>query len=90
MPARVLSTPSVGYHDHPAFGIQIPKICPNVPTEILDPRNTWSDKKAYNEKANRLAWQFDKNFEKFAALASDTIREGAPQPAEVSNEYNHN
>jgi phosphoenolpyruvate carboxykinase (ATP) len=57
-----------------------------VPTEILDPRNTWSDKKAYDEKANRLAWQFDK----FAALASDTIREGAPQPAEVSNEYNHN
>lgn len=75
---------TVEYHDHPVFGIRIPKACPHVPTEILDPRNTWADKNAYDEKARQLAGQFNKNFEKFAEFATDEIREGAPQPAEAS------
>ena len=50
---------------HPVFGMAIPKECPNVPAEILNPRNTWTDKKAYDEKAKFLANLFIKNFEKY-------------------------
>lgn len=48
------------------FGLQIPKSCPEVPSEVLNPRNTWADKEAYDKKATELKAMFDKNFEKFA------------------------
>ncbi|QYK58860.1 MAG: phosphoenolpyruvate carboxykinase (ATP) [Fimbriimonadaceae bacterium] len=47
------------------FGLQIPVSCPNVPDEVLDPRNTWADKAAYDAKANELKAKFEANFEKF-------------------------
>lgn len=49
----------------PVFGLSVPTSCPNVPSEILMPRNTWSDKEAYDKKANELLAMFTKNFEKF-------------------------
>ena len=42
------------YEKHPAFGLEMPLKCPNVPSEILNPRNTWQDKKAYDQKAIEL------------------------------------
>ncbi len=42
---------NVEFEKHPVFGIAISKECPGVPTEILNPRNTWTDKNAYDEKA---------------------------------------
>ncbi|MDX2197110.1 MAG: phosphoenolpyruvate carboxykinase (ATP) [Cytophagales bacterium] len=68
----------VNYHAHPIFGINIPTHCPGVPQEILDPRNTWNDKKAYDLKATELAEQFVKNFEKYKSYANDEIMSGAP------------
>ena len=50
-----------------AFGLAIPKACPGVPAEILDPRNPWSDKTAYDKLAAELRDRFSKNFEKFDA-----------------------
>lgn len=50
---------------HPVFGMAIPTACPNVPSEILNPRNTWTDKTAYDEKAKFLANLFIKNFDKY-------------------------
>ena len=58
---------NVEFENHPVFGVAIPKECPGVPAEILNPRNTWADKKAYDEKAKYLAGLFVKNFEKYAA-----------------------
>ena len=49
----------------PVFGLSVPFECPGVPSEILMPRNTWSDKAAYDAKANELLAMFTKNFEKF-------------------------
>lgn len=47
------------------FGLEIPVSCPNVPDDVLDPRNTWADKAAYDAKANDLKAKFEANFEKF-------------------------
>ena len=67
------------YELHPVFGMEIPKSCPDVPSEILNPRNTWEDKKAYDEKANFLAGLFIKNFEKYAPAVPQEILEAAPK-----------
>lgn len=50
----------------PVFGLEVPTSCPNVPDELLLPRNTWADKEAYDAKAKELFEMFTKNFEKFA------------------------
>ena len=68
----------VGYEPHPVFGMQIPTSCPGVPSEILNPRSTWSDKTAYDEAAKKLALQFIKNFEKYAGGVSAEILAAAP------------
>lgn len=49
----------------PIFGLHIPVEVPGVPTEVLKPRGTWSDKAAYDEQAQKLADMFEKNFEKY-------------------------
>jgi phosphoenolpyruvate carboxykinase (ATP) len=69
----------VQYEAHPVFGVQMPTSCPNVPTEILNPRNTWADKAAYDSKANHLAQLFVKNFEQYASGVSVEILSAAPK-----------
>ena len=69
----------VNYHEHPVFGFRIPESCPGVPSEILDTRNTWADKDAYDAQADELAAMFVKNFEKFRANSDQEIRNGAPR-----------
>ena len=56
----------------------MPKYCPGVPTEILDPMNTWLQKGAYVSKAIQLAHSFHINFDKFASEASEEILNGGP------------
>lgn len=60
----------------PAFGLQIPLSCPDVPPEVLNPRNVWSDKAAYDRQAAELASRFQENFQKFGA--SEAIRAAGP------------
>ena len=62
----------------PVFGLHIPKKIPDVPAEILNPRNTWKDGKAYDEQAHKLADMFRKNFEKFGQVDA-RIREAGPK-----------
>ena len=62
----------------PVFGLHVPKQIPDVPPEILDPRNTWPDKAAYDAQAKKLAEMFRKNFEQFGH-ESDDIRNAGPQ-----------
>ena len=69
----------VSYTKHPVFGVEVPASVPNVPAEILDPRNTWADKEAYDRAAIELAEKFVRNFQKYAAFASEEILAGAPK-----------
>ncbi|MCY7422686.1 MAG: phosphoenolpyruvate carboxykinase (ATP) [Chitinophagaceae bacterium] len=64
---------------HPVFGFMIPASCPNVPSEILQPKNTWADKKGYDEKARNLANLFITNFQKYSAGVSEEILKSSPQ-----------
>lgn len=68
----------VNYKTHPVFGLNYPTSCSNVPDEILNSRETWTDREAYDKKARELADKFNKNFEKFADEASEEILNGAP------------
>ena len=52
----------------PVFGLDVPAAVPNVPTEILSPRQTWGDPAAYDAQAAKLADMFRQNFEKFGAV----------------------
>ena len=69
---------NVDYETHPIFGLYMPKYCPGVPSEMLDPMNTWLQKGAYVSKAIQLAHSFHINFDKFASEASEEILNGGP------------
>ena len=69
----------VDYEQHPVFGVMMPLSCPGVPSEVLNPRNTWADKDAYDSKARNLAQQFTSNFEKYSSGVSEEILAAAPK-----------
>lgn len=76
---------NVDFEQNFIFGLFMPKYCPGVPSEMLDPMNTWLQKGAYIGKAIQLAHSFHLNFEKFANEASQQIIEGGP----LIDEHHH-
>jgi phosphoenolpyruvate carboxykinase (ATP) len=73
------SLDSVAYENHPVFGLPMPAEVPGVPSEILNPRNTWADKAAYDATAAKLADLYAKNFAQYAEYASEEIKAAAPK-----------
>ncbi len=71
--AQVATTPD------PIFGVNVPVSCPEVPNEVLQPRNTWQDKEAYDRQAQDLARRFNENFKKYEAGVSEAVRAVAPK-----------
>jgi phosphoenolpyruvate carboxykinase (ATP) len=61
------------------FGFAVPTACPEVPSEILIPRNTWADKSSYDATAAKLAGFFKANFEKYAEGASAAVKGAGPK-----------
>jgi len=61
------------------FGLNIPESCPGVPTQMLNPKNTWKDKAAFDSTAKVLANLFSKNFQKYADKASTETKAAGPK-----------
>ena len=67
---------NVEYRTDPVFGFEVPLTVPGVDSSVLEPRNTWADKAAYDAKYHELAAKFIKNFEKYAAEAPELVAAG--------------
>ena len=67
----------VKYRHDEVFNLDVPTECPNVPSEILDPKNTWIDKDSYDLSAKKLAQLFSDNFKKFKSVTDD-IKSAGP------------
>ncbi|MBA3534128.1 MAG: phosphoenolpyruvate carboxykinase (ATP) [Ardenticatenales bacterium] len=65
--------------EDPIFGLHIPKSVPGVPDDVLQPRNTWEDKAAYDEQARKLAAMFENSFRTFADQVSEGVRAAGPK-----------
>jgi phosphoenolpyruvate carboxykinase (ATP) len=68
----------VKYRHDDVFNLDIPTECPNVPPEILNPKNTWIDKDSYDMSARKLAQMFVDNFKKFKDIPQE-IRDAGPK-----------
>jgi phosphoenolpyruvate carboxykinase (ATP) len=69
----------VPYDSNPIFGLQVPRSCPGVPNELLNPRGAWPDPSEYDNRARHLAALFQQNFAPFAAQASEAVRQAGPR-----------
>ncbi len=67
---------NVEFERDPAFGLSIPRSCPDVPSEILTPHQTWSDKAGYSKRAAHLAGLFVDNFKKFEGASPKVAQAG--------------
>ena len=74
----------VNYENHEVFGLAMPTECPDVDANILNPKNTWSDQNAYDQKANKLAEQFVNNFKQFEEYANESIMAASPKISETA------
>jgi len=70
------------FEPHPIFNVLVPKTCPGVPAEILNPRAQWQDKAAYDKKAEELAQMFAENFKKFEGV-EHLVSAGPRVPAAI-------
>ena len=62
----------------PTFGVDVVTECPNVPAEILIPRNAWADKAAYDATAKKLAGLFKENFKTYETGAAAEVKAAGP------------
>ncbi|GGF28950.1 phosphoenolpyruvate carboxykinase (ATP) [Echinicola rosea] len=69
---------NVTFKTHEVFNVAVPQTCPNVPSELLNPRDTWANPLEYDHKAHQLALAFVENFKKYEDFASTELMNGAP------------
>ena len=67
---------NVEFYEHPTFKLYMPSECPNVPSELLNPRDLWEDKYEYVKKALELAENFEENFKKFKNVSKNIANAG--------------
>jgi len=69
----------VEYKKHEIFNLNIPKSCPNVKSNILNPVNTWTSSDEYEKQANKLANLFEENIKKYPSVSNE-VKEAGPKP----------
>ncbi len=69
----------VEYMHDDVFNLDVPMGCPDVPSEILQPRETWADKDAYDAQAKKLAKMFAENFSKKYPNMPENIKNAGPK-----------
>ncbi|HQT73981.1 MAG TPA: phosphoenolpyruvate carboxykinase [Acidiphilium sp.] len=69
------------FHPDRAFGLMIPDAVEGVPSSVLDPREAWADKAAYDRQAAELVARFEENFARFAETVDEDIRAAAIRTA---------
>jgi phosphoenolpyruvate carboxykinase (ATP) len=69
---------TVATNADPVFGLQIPERVPDVPDEVLQPRQTWPDPAEYDEQAQQLVAMFRENFKKFSDVVPQSVRDAGP------------
>jgi len=69
---------NASFSRHPLFGMEIPDSCPGVPSELLNPQNTWANAEAYQAQARQLAELFRKNFGKYESGVMPEILAAGP------------
>ena len=70
---------AVDYTLDERFGFEVPQTCPGVPSEVLQPVQTWSDRESYNKTADKLAEMFVDNFKRYQAGVSDAVNAASPK-----------
>ena len=70
---------NVKYQKDPVFGFEVPMECPDVPSDVLDPASSWSDKKEYDRRYKDLAMRFKQNFGKFEDQTPKEVLEAGPK-----------
>jgi phosphoenolpyruvate carboxykinase (ATP) len=69
---------SVSFTPDPVFGVLVPVACPGVPTNLLHPRDAWSDGAAHDKQARRLAELFRNNFKAYEGQAKPDVKAAGP------------
>lgn len=70
---------NVEYENYETFNLQVPKSCTNVPSELLNPRNAWSQGDAsFRAEVTKLGGLFVENFKKYQSEATDEVIAAGP------------
>jgi phosphoenolpyruvate carboxykinase (ATP) len=75
------SLAKVEFVKDPFFGLMMPKAVPGIPAAVLNPRESWADKEAYDRTARQLVGLFEKNFETFAGAVDEDVKAAAIRAA---------
>jgi phosphoenolpyruvate carboxykinase (ATP) len=73
---------TASYERDKVFNVDVPTGCPEVPSEVLKPRNTWPDAAAYDAQAGRLARMFLDNFTAFERDVTNEVKAAGPKPVQ--------
>jgi phosphoenolpyruvate carboxykinase (ATP) len=69
----------VDYYKDPVFGFEVPRTCPGIPDNVLEPWSSWSSRAEYDKKYKQLAQRFIENFAKFSDGMPKEVMEAGPR-----------
>jgi len=69
----------VVYDKDPVFGFEVPRTCPGVPDDVLEPWSSWSNREEYDKKYKQLAQKFIENFKKFESETTKEVIDAGPR-----------